>query len=109
MQTITDHIQPVANVSQEETMNLKIEDVVDCLGRGAFRKRGLSIDHLICYDPEGPPITLNPIRAVRPPIHGCQDLRRKEVLGPNRHCGSCHLKTHKKTHNVTIKHNAVNT
>lgn len=75
-------------------MYLEIEDVVNGPGRSAIRKRGPGIYHLIGYDPKGPPVTLNPIRAVGAPIHGCQDLWREEVLGPNGYCGSCHLKTH---------------
>ena len=72
-------------------MYLKVEDVVNCL-RSAIRKRWPAIDHLICYDAEGPPITLHPISAVRgSPIHCHQDLRGQEVLGANRHPGSGYL------------------
>lgn len=75
-------------------MYLEIEDVLDGLGRCAFRKRRPGINHLIGYDPKRPPVTLNSIGAVRAPIHGCYDLWGEKVLGPNRHCGSCHLETH---------------
>lgn len=74
-------------------MYLVVEDVMDCLGRSAFSKRRPGINHLIGYDTKGPPVTLNPIGALRAPIHGGQDLRGEEVLGPNGHCGRCHLKT----------------
>lgn len=77
-----------------QSMYLKVEDVVDCLGRSATRKRRPGIDHLIGYDPKGPPVTFSPVGAVRAPIHGFQDLGGEEVLGPNRDCGSCNLETH---------------
>ena len=70
---------------------LKVDDVLDCLGRRVPRKRRPGVDHLISYDPEGPPVTLDTIGAVRTAIHGCQDLRGDEVLVPNIHCGSFNL------------------
>lgn len=75
-------------------MYLKVEDVVDCLGSSATRKRRAGIDHLIGYDSKGPPVTINPVSAVRAPIHGCQDLRGEKVLRPNRHCERCNLEMH---------------
>lgn len=75
-------------------MYLEVKDVVNGPGGSAIRKRRPAINHLICYDPKGPPVTLDPVGAVRAPIHSCQDLRGEEVLGPNGHRGSCHLETH---------------
>ena len=62
---------------------LEVEDVVDGLGGGAVGEGGFSVDHLVRYEPQGPPVTLHPVEGGLAPLHSGQDLGGQEVLGPH--------------------------
>ena len=70
-------------VSRTQTglLYLEVEDVADGLGGGAVGEGGLAVDHLVRYEPQGPPVTLHPVESGLAPLHSGQGLRGQEVLG----------------------------